>query len=138
MNEFYVYASSTVSKKHPENVFDSFTVSLPHSIVLEGGNWRVGLCDVTYADKKKTTFPDMFLCMDIISSNFDSTTSLPILRFLHGETSPVKKNFSNVYYCRLKSNRLDTFRMYLNTVDKKSPSVKDTTLFCTLHFKRNG
>jgi len=138
MKEFYVYASSSATTKHPENKCGDFTLSLPHSIDLNDGEWKVGLCDFTYVGDKKTLVPDIFLCTDIIELNYDSTTSLPILRFLERETSPGQQTFANIYYCTVKPKQLETIRLYLNSTEKVIPSVEDTAVFCTLHFKQNG
>jgi len=138
MNQFYIYAFSSPTKKHPDNKFGDFTVSLPHSIDLKDERWRVGLCDITCIGDTSVQIPDIFICTDVILSNFDSTTSLPILRFVNRQTSPMQKVFPNVYYCDLKSKQIDTVRLYLKTKDKNTPSVANTVLGCTLHFKRDG
>ena len=137
MKDFYVYLSSVSTKKHAQNVFTDFRVSLPHNIDLRDEIWSVGVCDVSF-QKKSTDFPPFLICCDLIQSNFDSTSSLPILRFVHGKESEVRESFSNIYYCRIKDRVLDTIHIYIRSVGEVLPSIKNNVFYCTLHFKSNG
>ena len=134
MTDFYVYISSAPTKRHSQNVFSDFRITLPHQLNLKEGKWSMGVCDVTFKESEPP-FPNFYLCSDLIQSNFDSTTSLPILRLVHGTGS---QSFAKVYYCALKPNLLDNLHFYLKPVYEVLPSVKDKLLFCTLHFKHNG
>jgi len=137
MKDFYVYLSSVETDRHKKNIFTDFTVSLPHQIDFKDEEWSVGICDINF-EKKSTDFPHILVCCDQIESNFDSTSTLPILRFLHRQTKGVKESFTNVYYCAVKQKFLDTIHIYIKSVGGKLPSVENIVFYCTLHFKRHG
>ena len=137
MNEFYLYVSSVPTTRHEQNVFNDFCVSLPHQINLKGMEWKVGVCDITF-QRKSTNFPLLLLCCDQIESNFDSTSSLPILRLVPTVESGVTTSFANIYYSKVKNEILDTIHFYLKSVSEVLPSVENTVFHCTLHFKKHG
>ena len=137
MKDFYAYVSSAPTKKHPENTFTDFRITLPHELDLKQGEWSVGICDLAFKQPMKV-LPQFHICCDLIEVNFDSTSSQPILKFVHSQESNVKESFTNVFYCRLKSNILDSFHLYLKPAGETLPSVTDTVFFCTLHFKNHG
>jgi hypothetical protein len=137
MKDFYVYLSSVKTERHPENVFTDFTASLPHHIDLRNEKWNVGICDMSFHEKG-TDFPHFLICCDLIQANFDSTSSLPILRFVHCKESGVNESFSNVYYCAVTKQLLDTIQIYIKSVGGDLSSVESTVFYCTLHFKSDG
>ena len=137
MKDFYMYVSSAVTPKHTQNSFTNFTITLPHSIDLKGDKWRVGVCDVTFG-KPSTILPDFLLCSDLIQSNFDSTLSLPIMRFIHPGLSDFHESFTQIHYSTVRHKVLDSFNMYLRSVGTEIPSLATAVFFCTLHFKSDG
>ena len=136
MNEFYLYVSSASTTNHKNNCFNDFNITLPHQIHLKGYQWKVGVCDVTF--KKGTVIPYFHLCSDLIESNFDSTSSVPIMRFVHRQETEVITSFANIYYSKVKNEFLDTIHFYLKSVGEVFPSLAETVFYCTLHFKRDG
>ena len=125
MSNCYIYASSDTH---------STAIHLPHE--LEGCNWQIGLCEISYG-KTKTTFPVTDVCCDIITPNFKNGLSSQILRRVAACKNAVDMRFNPVYYHNVMSTNVRDLNIYLKSDKHKIESFTGISLNCTLHLRKH-
>ena len=109
-------------------------IDLPHE--LNGGNWRIGLCEISYF-KSKTFFPSVDVLCDSIVSNFENAQSSQILRRIQPGKGDISRRFNPIFYSDVITPNIKSLTVYLRANSKEDAAFKDTPVYCTLHLLRN-
>jgi len=139
MNELYVYASSSDCKElYPTNKVNNFRVNLGENIVTDEG-WYVGLVSVkTPCINVKGRSEYISICSPMVIPSMEGGTKVPILGKVLVSGKEDLHQFQHVAYVPVRSRDLSTIQIYMKREgDRETPAFKtDTSVECTLHFKR--
>ena len=135
MKEMYMYLNSASNTIKSKNNFIDFTVNLPFNINLEECKWELGLCEIFFLKKKKESWPNMYICCDIIESSLVNDKTLPVLRFIPEKDGRYSKSFDSIQYHEVLCKSINNIRIYIYSEHHDGSSFLGETLYCTLHLK---
>ena len=124
----YLYLNFNDSSHiYTNNTVWDFQIYLPHSLKLIG-DWDCALVDIT--SDQDIDIPLYIFC-DFCEDNYVNNKLLPVIRKTY-----VPEMFTNLYNCKITRDYLTSFRIYIKTLQLKTPSFDCKQLSCTLRIKQ--